>query len=224
MTPSGRRNEAWVIGCQNDPGSPDRFCRTPVFDYRLGKHPASVPLPRRLQGMGLKSWVSFGRNDVWVAMKSGLEHWDGSEWRTVPTPSRTSSIVDLATGPDHTLWAIGSRHRPHPSQLESRTYGVVRQPQHDLSQAALPRAGMDHPARPRFPVLAITERRRALFDVIRHPGSTARSRSGSRTATGRESGSRVEYEDRATRRFAEELAGATRRRPITARRLVHATV
>lgn len=48
--------------------------------------------------------VSF--DDVWVVGDNGVIHWDGTEWRNVPSPLR--NLRDITAADERDLWAVGT--------------------------------------------------------------------------------------------------------------------
>jgi hypothetical protein len=40
------------------------------------------------------------------------QHWDGTAWKTVPTPAEPGSLIGVSIGPSRRAWAVGQTLAP----------------------------------------------------------------------------------------------------------------
>ncbi|MFD8863702.1 hypothetical protein ACFV1F_04810 [Streptomyces sp. NPDC059590] len=111
-------NDIWAVGYRNKGGVPADY--QPLAMHYDGTKWSEVPVPETPGEMNiLRTVLSNGPNDVWVASDSHVSHWDGATWtrRDIPVSGRVTSFanyggqiyagvwVDLSGGPKLLRWS-----------------------------------------------------------------------------------------------------------------------
>lgn len=115
-------NDVWAVGWAQDPNGPSYIKRTLIqhFDGRLWSIVPSLN-PRDDIISQLHSVSAVSANDVWAVGSSHnggppartlIQHWDGTQWSIVPSPSLSSQVNELhgvhALAANN-VWAVGYR-------------------------------------------------------------------------------------------------------------------
>jgi hypothetical protein len=111
--------DAWAVGEYGKP--PPALRSLTLIEHWDGSTwtTAPSPSPPSRYGAGFSAVLALAPNDVWAAGSSAgkvgdrtlIEHWDGSAWSVVPSPSPGASddLYDLmSSGSNGSLWAVGS--------------------------------------------------------------------------------------------------------------------
>jgi hypothetical protein len=115
-------NDVWAVGWARDPGGPPYVKRTLIqhFDGSTWNIVPSPNPPNDVQSM-LHSVSGKSSSDVWAVGSSHngglpgrtlIEHWDGTRWRIVQSPSPDSQFNELrgvAALSANDVWAVGFR-------------------------------------------------------------------------------------------------------------------
>src|SRR5204862_547524 len=83
----------------------------------------------------LSGVAAVSANDIWAVGGSLIEHWDGSNWSVVPSPSPSagySNLYGVAAVSANDVWAVGSSgYDPFQTLTEhwnGRSWSVVPSP------------------------------------------------------------------------------------------------
>jgi hypothetical protein len=115
-------NDVWAVGWSHDPDGPAFAERTLIehFDGNAWKIVTS-PNPPNDTWTQLHAVSAVSANDVWAVGSSHdgtapsrtlIEHWDGTEWRIVPSPSpddQLNALLGVAAVSANDVWAVGYR-------------------------------------------------------------------------------------------------------------------
>jgi len=116
-------NDVWAVGFSPHPSGTPQYLRQTLVEHWNGSNWSVVPSPNPAG----KTWVvlngvaAIAANDIWAVGHSGdpssiplqtlTEHWNGSSWSIVPSPSpgtyngNVLNAVDGASAND--VWAVG---------------------------------------------------------------------------------------------------------------------
>ena len=115
-------NDVWSVGWAQDPSGPPYVKRT-LIEHFTGSTWSIVESPNRTNDIisVLNSVSATSASDVW-AVGSGhngtlpsrtlIQHWDGTQWRIVPSPSPDTQFNELrgvAAVSANDVWAVGYR-------------------------------------------------------------------------------------------------------------------
>ncbi len=115
-------NDVWAVGWAQDPNGPPYVKRTLIENFN-GSTWEIVRSPNRLSDIEivLHSVSAASANDVWAVGSSNngslpsrtlIEHWDGTQWSIVPSPSPDTQFNELrgvAALSANDVWAVGYR-------------------------------------------------------------------------------------------------------------------
>jgi hypothetical protein len=113
-------NDVWAVGWSQDPDGPPYFKRTLIqhFDGNTWNIVPS-PNPPNDYYSELHAVSGTSANDVWAVGvthngyfpgRTLIQHWDGAEWRIVPSPSPDDQVNELrgvAALSANDVWAVG---------------------------------------------------------------------------------------------------------------------
>jgi hypothetical protein len=129
-------NDIWAIGRQSSGGA-----IIPLIEHWDGQHWTVVPSPNIDGGSDgvamLCSIAAIAPNDVWAAgvyhneqtdihqRRTLLEHWDGTSWTIVssPSPGESAELHAIAASPSGVAYAVGM-YSDYPVQIYDGTYTV----------------------------------------------------------------------------------------------------
>lgn len=116
-------NDVWAVGFSPHPSGTPLYIRQTLIEHWNGNHWSVVPSPNPAG----KTWVvlngvaAISANDIWAVGHSGdpssiplqtlTEHWDGTRWSIIPSPSpgtyngNVLNAVDGVAAND--VWAVG---------------------------------------------------------------------------------------------------------------------
>lgn len=115
-------NNVWAVGWAQDPNGPSYVKRTLIQHFN-GNLWSIVPSPNRNNDVisELHSVSGTSANDVWAVgfshngnfpSRTLIQHWDGTQWRIVPSPSPDSQLNELrgvVALSANNAWAVGYR-------------------------------------------------------------------------------------------------------------------
>ncbi|HEY2942239.1 MAG TPA: fibronectin type III domain-containing protein [Vicinamibacteria bacterium] len=115
-------NDAWAVGWSQDPNGP-RYVKRTLIQRFDGSAWSIVPSPNRDGHYYnvLQSVSGTSANDVWAVgvshdgtlpSRTLIEHWDGTQWRIVPSPSpdtQLNELLGVAAISANDVWAVGYR-------------------------------------------------------------------------------------------------------------------
>ncbi|HKO62411.1 MAG TPA: fibronectin type III domain-containing protein [Pyrinomonadaceae bacterium] len=113
-------NDVWAVGWAQDPNGPPYFKR-PLAQHFDGGTWNIVPSPNPANDTQsvLHSVSATSANDVWAVgvthngsfpARTLIQHWDGTEWRIVPSPNPDDQVNELhgvAALSANDVWAVG---------------------------------------------------------------------------------------------------------------------
>lgn len=115
-------NDVWAVGWAQDPNAAPSVKRTLIQHFSGGLWSiVPSPNPRNDVISKLHSVSAVSANDVWAVGSSHngsapartlIEHWDGTQWSIVPSPSPDSQLNELhgvAALSASDVWAVGYR-------------------------------------------------------------------------------------------------------------------
>lgn len=119
-------DDAWAVGWSQDPGGPP-YVKLPLVQHFDGGAWSIVPSPRPAGAVQtvLHAVSAASAGDVWAVGSSHdgtlpsrtlIEHWDGVEWRIVPSPSpdtQLNELLGVAALSTGEAWAVGFRGGTH---------------------------------------------------------------------------------------------------------------
>ena len=115
-------NDVWAVGWSQDPNGPQYVKRTLIQHFNGSTWDiVSSPNPRGDTFTQLHSVSATSANDVWAVGSSHngnlpsrtlIEHWDGSQWKIVSSPSpdiQFNELRGVAALSANDVWAVGYR-------------------------------------------------------------------------------------------------------------------
>jgi hypothetical protein len=119
-------NDIWAVGWAKDPNAPS-FVKQTLIQHFDGNLWSIVPSPNPPNDVisELHSVSAAAANDVWAVGSSHsggppgrtlIEHWDGTQWSIVPSPSPDTQLNELhgvAALSANNVWAVGYRGGTH---------------------------------------------------------------------------------------------------------------
>jgi hypothetical protein len=116
------QNDVWAVGWSQDPNGPPYAKRT-LIQHFDGSNWSIVGSPNPLNDIDsvLHAVSAVSANDVWAVGgthngklpgRSLIEHWDGVQWKIVPSPSPDNQFNELrgvAALAANDVWAVGYR-------------------------------------------------------------------------------------------------------------------
>lgn len=108
---------AWAVGHSVDTSNYYNQVTQPLIEHWNGTDWSAVPAATDLVGGILSGVAAASATDVWavgshldatIGGSAGLiEHWDGSRWSIVPSPTSASNLTSVAVISSSDVWAAG---------------------------------------------------------------------------------------------------------------------
>lgn len=115
-------SDVWAVGHSNT----SHGGMTPLALHFDGTAWQPVPLPVSSDRASLEGLTAVSSSDVW-AVGSVTEHWDGTKWSIVSSPSTDLSSVSASASDD--VWAVGGSYSRSVSQhWDGQSWTVVKTP------------------------------------------------------------------------------------------------